>query len=484
VARGWATSDWVALLTVTTAAAALRLIGLGQPAGLVFDEIFYAQNACVFVQGATACGLEGLVSRAHPPLGNWLIGIGIALFGYHEVGWRLTSALAGLLGVAALFWLARHLLQSHVTSTRATAGAAATAGLLAVDPLHIVISRTAMLDSFVTLLTLAIIGCAVLDAEAAGSRATAVHGWHRLTLGRPWRLAAGVAIGVALGVKWSAAYAALGAVALLVLAETSARRGAGIGWWAGFRRAFASEWLPSIVLLGVVPGIVYMLGYVGTTDGAIVALPWREGSWWRTIAEHQVAMLRFHLGLEGHHPYESPPWSWLALKRPVAFWFDAAGDRYREVLAIGNPLAWWGGAIGLAAVVVQRARDPRLVVVARVALVGVVACYGPWLLLSGGRSQVFIWYVLPALPFLYLAVGALVAVVQARVAQVALGLAGAGVLAVSAYFWPILSASPLTPAEWRQRMWFTDCARPGAPTVELPDDTSSEGPPPLGWCWI
>ena len=68
--------------------------------------------------------------------------------------------------------------------------------------------------------------------------------------------------------------------------------------------------------------------------------------------------------------------------------------------------------------------------------------------------------------------------------KVAVGLAGMAVLASFAFFFPILAAQPLTPDAWRSRIWFADCARPGAPTLQLPDDQINQGPPPGGWCWI
>ena len=77
------------MAAVTLGAAAVRLAGLATPAGFVFDEIFYARNACRFVVDTASCGIDDLVSGAHPPLGNWLVGIGIRLFGYNEFGWRI-----------------------------------------------------------------------------------------------------------------------------------------------------------------------------------------------------------------------------------------------------------------------------------------------------------------------------------------------------------------------------------------------------------
>ena len=114
---------------------------------------------------------------------------------------------------------------------------------------------------------------------------------------------------------------------------------------------------------------------------------------------------------------------------------------------------------------------------------GGAAAYLPWLLLGAARSQIFIWYVLPALPFLYVSVG--VAAVRWRgLARGALALGLTAALVAFIFFWPVATAAPLTPDDWQMRIWFADCDRPGAPTLSLPDDTINTGPPPDGWCWI
>ena len=87
-ASRWTILDTIALITITLVAAALRLVSLGRPVELVFDEIFYARDACWYVLGTEqACGITDLVSRAHPPLGKWLIGAGIAVFGFEPHEW-------------------------------------------------------------------------------------------------------------------------------------------------------------------------------------------------------------------------------------------------------------------------------------------------------------------------------------------------------------------------------------------------------------
>jgi len=472
----------------------VRLLGLHRPVGFVFDEIFYAQNACRYVIGTAECGIEGLASRAHPPLGNWMVGLGIELFGYDAFGWRVISALAGTLGVALLYVLVRRLLRD-AAATAASLGAFAAAGLLATDFLHLVQSRTGMLDAFVTLWVVAAVLFAVLDRDrdrrAAWDRSPL--GWlTRLALGRPWLLMTGVALGAAAAVKWSGAYVALGIMVLVVAWEIAARRRADDPS-AAARTFGAAAWLAvrqelprSLVLLGVVPILVYLASYIGRMPGELIGPPWEPGTVWRGVWEHQADMLGFHTTLAGSHPYESPPWSWLLLKRPVAFFFEPDGAAYREILSMGNPITWWAGAVGLLGVGVAWLRSGASIWRPEpVLLAAALAAYLPWLILSGDRSQVFIWYLLPSIPFLYAALGLVAAAAWRTLAgRVAGGAFAAAVLVSFAFFFPILTALPLAPDEWRSRMWLTECDRPGAPTLQLPDDEIDSGPPPTGWCWI
>jgi dolichyl-phosphate-mannose--protein O-mannosyl transferase len=480
----WTRLDTVLLLAVTALAAGLRFISVGTPYGYVFDEIFYAQNACLLVY-PEFCGITEPVSNAHPPLGEWLIAAGMAIVGLEEPkDWRMSSALAGTLTVSLAYVLARLVIRG-VSPRAAAAGATVAAGLLAVDVLHLVLSRVAMLDVFLGFFVLLAFVAITIDLQREPRPARGRIG--RVFLGRPWRLVAGLAIGAAVAVKWSGVYSAIGVVLLVVACEVAARRrdeeGGERSWGAAFGAGFRGEWLRTAVLLGVVPVVVYLLTYVGVAEGALIAAPWREGSWFYDVAHHQLAMARFHIGLEGQHPYESPSWSWFLLKRPVAFWFEGSQGSYDHILATGSPLAWWPALFVFGWLGVMWLRGGRDLG-ASVVLVGALSAYLPWLILGFARSQIFIWYVLPALPFLYAGVGIAAARWRgwARAIVVLIVVASiAGFL----FFWPIATAQPLAPGDWRLRMWFTDCERPGgAPTLELPDDTINTGPPPDGWCWI
>jgi dolichyl-phosphate-mannose--protein O-mannosyl transferase len=192
-------------------------------------------------------------------------------------------------------------------------------------------------------------------------------------------------------------------------------------------------------------------------------------------------MLDFHTALGGEHPYQSPPWSWALVMRPVAYWFSDEGGTYREILAMGNPVAWWPGLVALIGLAFTWWRAswalwrPEPVILAAAS-----STFLPWLVLSGDRGQTFIWYLLPTIPFLCLALGSFAALAWERVRwRVAAG-AYALVLVASFGFWvPLLVALPMDPDAWRLRIPFQDCAG-----QTLPDDTTSSGAPPPGWCWI
>ena len=483
----WSRADTIAVLVVVIAAAVLRLVSLGRPVGLIFDEIFYAQDACWYVLGTQAdCGIAELTSRAHPPLGKWLIGSGIALFGYDAFGWRVTAALAGTASVGLAYVAGRRLL--HGTAGRAaTVGATAASILLATDFLHLVQSRIAMLDAFITLFVVGAVAFAILDRDRPPP-AERGPWWWSLTVGRPWRLAAGVFVGAAVATKWSGAYVAPAVIGLVVAWEIASVRHAtpGLDLRSAVRIAFRREAIPTLVTLGVVPVLVYLASYIGRMPGDLVALPWQAGSVWRGIWDHQQAMLDFHTTLGGDHPYQSPPLAWPALQRPVAYWFSEENGSYREILALGNPFAWWPGLVALAALAVTwwRARwavgRPEPVI-----LLAALSTYLPWIVLSGGRSQTFLWYFLPTVPFLALALGTLVAWGWQRTRwRLAVGAYGL-VIAISFGFWvPLLTALPQQPDAWRTRILFTDCDRPDGSRPTLPDDSTSSGAPPGGWCWI
>ena len=128
----------------------LSACGLADPPSLIFDETYYAKDACHFAGGSEElCKIADDSTKVHPPLGKWLIAGGVKVFGFDSFGWRIVPAIAGIITVALLFLLARRLFKALLPSAIA-------ALLLTFDPLHFSLqSRTAMLDIFVPMFGLA-----------------------------------------------------------------------------------------------------------------------------------------------------------------------------------------------------------------------------------------------------------------------------------------------------------------------------------------
>ncbi|HEV2089424.1 MAG TPA: hypothetical protein VGR21_14050, partial [Cryptosporangiaceae bacterium] len=341
-------------------------------------------------------------------------------------------------------------------------------------------SRVALLDIFLMLLVLVAFGCLLLNRDArrreflerleAGGDLR--RGVDRRLRDVPWWLfAAGVVTGLALGVKWSALWFALAFVALAFVWEARARKSAGVRrpWWDTVGRDLG--WFAAF--LGFV-----LLAYLATWTGWFVTDAGWDRHWAETTGNslplvpdalinlwhYQKAVYDFHAGLSAKHDYQSTPWSWLFLGRPVAYYYTGEGncgaDRCAaHILALGNPLLWWsfGAALVATAWGWLARRDWRGA--------AILACVGaglvPWTFYPD--RTMFLFYALPALPFLVLAVtyalGMLLGPVTADRDRrlLGVGLAGLYVLLVAAtfaYFYPVYTGELLPYEDWHNRMWF------------------------------
>ena len=448
-------------------AGGLRGYQLSQPGGHIFDEWGYARDACSYLGlGEQTCGVSTEVTDEHPPLGKWLIAAGIGILGNNPIGWRVPSALAGIITVGLLYLLTRRL-------TGSTLAAVVAAGMLAFDPLSIVSSRVAMLDVFTACAGVATVLFVVLERDAIAASVSRPR-----SLRRPWLAATGIAGGCAIATKWSGALVLVTVVVLVVLFEVATARRAGRSAWSAFAAG------PAIgVWLVMAPAVVYAASYIGRLDATLIAIPWQDGAWPRELLERQLFMLRFHAGLGGAHPYASPAWAWLLGKRPVLFYFDIDGaGRYREILALANPFLWIPGLLCAVAAGVSAVRGRRLFAAEAVVAAAAAGAFLPWLLLTAGRSFVFLYYVLPTVPFLALALG-WATIRLAGVARPAMA-TGVFVIAVTAVlFWqPLIYGHWLDYDTWRQRILFVDCT-----PSEITDGRLTprfRGPPPPGWCWV
>jgi dolichyl-phosphate-mannose-protein mannosyltransferase len=466
-AAGWTRTDGVAVIAVTAIAAVIRLLRLSRPADLVFDETYYAREACYYARGIRPCGLEGLPSEVHPPLGKWLMSLGIRAFGYDSFGYRVVVALAGIATVALLYILARRILRS-------TLGATLAAALLAFDPLHFVQSRTAMLDILVLLFGTAAVLCAVYDRDVIIRRG-------RGGLARGWRAGAGAMAGAAAATKWSGAFFLLLVLVLTTAWDVAARRER-LGRGRALVDTIRQEGPANLLYLVVLPVLVYVASYLGRMEGALLALPWSPGSWLHAVWQKQVDMASFHFGLEATHPYQSPAWSWILVKRPMSYFYETtASGESLAIMAVGNIIVWWSSLPALLFVSFRWVRQRDWRGPEGLILAGFALTYGPWLLQTTGRAALFIFYLLPTLPFMMLALGYVaISIGDTWQARATIGLFTALAIGYFAYFYPVLAETPLSYAEFRHRVLFERCRA----FSEHPPAEQKELPPEKGWCWL
>lgn len=414
---------WLVPALITLLAAMLRLWNLGHPDRLAFDETYYVKDAwslwTLGYEGAWAsdandrfaAGDTSTLSTTgsfivHPPLGKWIIALGMALLGQDSpTGWRLTTALLGTLSVLVLYGVAL-----VITGSLATASLAS--GLMAIDGLGIVMSRTALLDS--TLGFFLLLGVLFVTLDRARTiplieRPDPRH-WGPVLWRRPWLLAAGMALGAATAVKWSGLYALAGLGIYLVVTDALARRRAGVTFWP--TDAAARQGPVTFLLLVPAAAVTYLATWTGwlVTDGGYD----RDSDPNPLIAlwNYHERMYDFHTGLTKPHTYESPAWEWPLLLRPTAIWVGEndgscwGTDHCIAVIsAIPNPLIWYAGVAAsvylfyrLVHGLITRTPMPTAFALP---LVGLAITYVPWLLYP--ERTIFFFYTIVMLPFLCLA---------------------------------------------------------------------------------
>jgi dolichyl-phosphate-mannose-protein mannosyltransferase len=492
---------WLGPLLVTAFGAFLRFNRLRVPRAMIFDETYYAKDAWSILQHGVewnfASNANDLIQAGHttglyqqpfsgeyvvqPEMGKLLIAVGEWLFGLNSLGWRFSSAVFGSLAILLMCRIARRM-------TRSTLLGCVAGLLMALDGLEFVLSRTGILDIFLMFFVLAAFGCMVIDrdesrarlAEAVARREGGDAG-PRLGI-RRWQVAAGILLGLAIGTKQIAVWYIVAFAALGIAWDIGARRSAGLPSFV--RGAFRDAvWRPLTFI--VIPLVVYVAtwsNWLLTRTGYDRNYAQLHGvnipviSALYSLYEYHLQALQFGLGLRTPHPYQSQPWDWLLITRPVAFYYQcytgpvAGAARYcpkkytgaewsQEVLAIGTPAIWWGSMLALVFCLGWWAlhRDWR----AGAVLLGVLAGWGPWFPLVT-RTK-FYYYALEFEPFLILSIvlclglilGPAAASVRRR--SIGAGIVGAYILCALIMFWyfySILAGQVIPYQQWLDHMWY------------------------------
>lgn len=509
-ATAWLTKHdpraWYLTLVLTAVAALARLPLIGKIHRLVFDETYYVKDAYALKtlgyegkwavpsswpavgegENAARDAINAAFAKAdfsaltsdpsyvvHPQTGKWLIALGMDVFGMNPVGWRIATAIAGILTVTLLCRLVWHLFGTH--------GAVAVAGLaLSFDGVSIVLSRIGLLDVFLALFTVAAVLCVVLDRRAYRPRLLAQLAKVDPTAGgfgphagsRPWLLAAGSMAGLATSVKWSGLYVLAAIGIFVVIDEVVVRRGKLKNWFFG-----------GIFIEGV-PAFFYL---VPTALAVYVASWWswfaHPKSWGRDgqtgfnavlnqWVNYHVEMFKFHSSLSSEHAYMSSAYQWLIQWRPTSVAFEtqtdgcSSGDCVRALLALGNPALWWlalAGMVFAVVMVASRRLQPGEGYPLAIVALGYAGTFLPWFAYLDRTT--FNFYTVVISPFVALLFTWCLVVLWRRAFQaedgskrrklllLVVGLSLLLVVACFVFFFPIWSGMLVDRTTWHWRMW-------------------------------
>ncbi|MET9202027.1 phospholipid carrier-dependent glycosyltransferase [Gordonia sp. NPDC003585] len=482
-ARGLVVGAVIALLAIAT-----RFWNLQNPTDHgtpVFDEKHYVpQGWQVLTGGNWIEDNPGYGLVVHPPVGKWLLAASEGMFGYGPLGWRVASAVCGVATVVMIYFVVRRMSRSTLVG--------AIAGVFAVcDGVLFVQSRMGMLDIFQAVFVVAAFTALIADRDQVRARMHRVYVEGRIDdsdfgprLGFRWyRFTAGVMLGLTCGTKWSGIYFVIFFVLLAIGFDVAARRAYHVKRpWVG---TLVRDVVPSGASLVVMPIAIYLATFipwfnsetavyryqVGNSIGTGGTWAWVPGAW-RSLWYYESGILEFHAGLTNsagnHHPWESKPWTWPMSLRPMLYAYESGpdhcgvGECVRAQMLIGSPALWWLALPmllwGLWSWIVRR--DWRYAAV----LTGYAAGFLPWF--AEIDRQMYFFYATVMAPFLVMGL----ALCCGDILRSATARAGVrperrilAILVVAIYvglvvtnfvwLWPILTGSPISPAQWDQQIW-------------------------------
>lgn len=303
------------LVLIIALATGLRAFHLGDPKELVFDESHYVPSARVMagliarddIFNPDPWKAQPLIARtpdpnfSHPPIGKFFISLGMRLFGDTPLGWRLPGLFFSVLSLIGFALLAHRLTQSTPATLLATA-------FLGMDFMHIVLTRTAMLDIY--LFTFATFAMLVHAKYVTGCGCKHAALW------------TGLLIGLTIGVKESSINLAFAAGVTTLM--------------------FGQGTMKMRLKHGVIMALCTCVGY-GLTSFYYLANGYSLLEWLRFRID--VASSLVHPLAE--HRYTSRAWGWAFNYKPVWFFWhsvkrEGMGDLMSGIVCLGNPVIWIG----------------------------------------------------------------------------------------------------------------------------------------------
>ncbi|CAN1212333.1 Dolichyl-phosphate-mannose--protein mannosyltransferase [Tumidithrix helvetica PCC 7403] len=445
---------WLGIAAIALVAFATRFWQLDYLEKPVFDEVYYPKFGLDYLNGEP-------FFDAHPPLGKYMIALGIQLFGYNPFGFRCMSALAGALVPLITYTLVAQLSNRPVWAWLS-------GWFTAVDGLLLVESRYGLINIYILLFGMLSQVCMVLALKRSRQR------W-------AWVLATGVMFGAAVSVKWTGLGYGVGLAAIALIVRLKYKQ--------------SLSWLQVGLGLVLLPLGFYWLQWQ----------PHLQLNPSMDLLEQHRQIFGFHQNLgvgakEPIHPYCSAWWTWIWLIRPVAYFYEtkANGEIVEFVHGLGNPFLYWFSAIALilgsltlviaisptlqaclqnflqvltrqknklvcqlsqelSQQISQQFSQCRIANFPWMAFYIVVSFLGNWLPWSLSRRCTFLYHYMPASVFAFMAISLAVEWCWQQQHDFfrAVGMTAAIGITASFVFWlPIYIGLPISSAHFRMLMWF------------------------------
>ena len=371
-----------------------------------FDEIYFARSAYEYIHGIPT------VEWVHPPLGKLIMAIPVLLFGMSTFAYRLMGNIAGILMIPVIYSLAKNIFKNRKW--------AILAGLLMMfDCFHFAQTRMGTVDSFLVLFimlsALFMYKYIVLENDAK----------LKTKLGNLFL--SGLFIGCAIATKWTGLYAGL-ALAIVFFANMIYRN---VGKHKEKDKDLGKIILACFVFFVGIPLLIYVLSYLLFP----VVYPGKVEGISGLIKQTQD-MYTYHSTLEATHPFTSEWYTWPAMIKPVWYYVGYfGGDMKGTIVGIGNPAVWWFGIIAsifvLIMALLRRKREDWFI------LVFILATWLPYVFI--GRIM-FMYHYFPTLPFIMLAIVALIKFITEKIRNNSVYLFYVGVvILLFTYFYPVIS---------------------------------------------
>nr|MCR5691638.1 glycosyltransferase family 39 protein [Eubacterium sp.] len=336
--------------------------------GTYFDEIYHARTAYEMTQGIYN------YENTHPPLGKFIISLGIRIFGMNPFGWRIMGTLFGIGMLPFMYLFGRRLFRGK------TWAAGALTFLFAFDFMHFTQTRIATIDVYGTFFIIAMYYFMYCYGQTS---------FYDRPLNKtfiPLGLSA-IMMGLGCASKWTAVYAAagLGLYFFYIMGRRyyeyrlalKKPEGQTLGIEHShiikvFRGNLIKTLLFCILFFVLVAGAIYLCSYIPFSDGCnnnfdrfnyqLTDTNEPVTGLYRTIAEslqdskgafsellgkcvkNAHTMYTYHSQLKATHPYSSTWYEWPGMYRPMFYYCETLSNGLKEgISAFGNPLVWWAG---------------------------------------------------------------------------------------------------------------------------------------------